>query len=655
MLDLIERISLAGIRRADVADALGRPHEDRVAETVATLRAEHGAGADDPDDQVLSPLDDVAAVFGLDPDDARLLWCAAAADLDASVGLAYAELLGAPGSTAPTVALALEMVAVGTATPEAFGRLGPDGPLRRHGLLEVDGPEPWLQRRLRVPETVTAVLAGGRPGDPLVESLRVDLVALDVPGSQVAAASVQAGVPLVWVRSGHGMSGSAVAAGAFAQVGLPFLAVDLHRHRGADLVSVVRAVTRDAGLRGRGLVVLGTERADEPDAAPFVGILEHAAVPVVAVSTRPWNSSWSARHPVVVEAGPLGAEDRLGIWATELGEVSESEEGQLRETLLGLRLSAETIVEAARYARLSALVESRTLDVDLVREAVRRIGGSGIAHTGQGMAARTGGPGPRFSDLVLPDHASGSLHRLVSWARRRDLVRAEGMLRGRGRGLAALFTGSPGTGKTLAANVIAEELGIELFQVDLSSIVDKYIGETEKNLERVFQAAEAMDVVLFFDEADALFGSRSGVQDARDRYANQEVAYLLQRMEHFDGITILSTNLRGNLDKAFSRRMSFIVHFPDPDVPTRARLWRHHLDQLPDLDPDDPVDVDGLAEAVALAGGDIRNVVLAAAFDAAGGDELLGHRHVVDATLREHSKLGKVLPAHRVLRPRPVN
>ena len=180
-------------------------------------------------------------------------------------------------------------------------------------------------------------------------------------------------------------------------------------------------------------------------------------------------------------------------------------------------------------------------------------------------ALGTVGGGPSFADLVLPEHAAASLRQLVSWARVRDQVTARGPLRAKGSGIAALFTGSPGTGKTLAANVIAEELSIDLFQVDLSAIVDKYIGETEKNLERVFQSAEALNVVLFFDEADALFGSRSEVRDSRDRYANQEVAYLLQRMEQFDGITILATNLRGNLDQAFSRRMSFIVHFPDPD------------------------------------------------------------------------------------------
>jgi SpoVK/Ycf46/Vps4 family AAA+-type ATPase len=318
----------------------------------------------------------------------------------------------------------------------------------------------------------------------------------------------------------------------------------------------------------------------------------------------------------------------------------------LREALLGLRLSAEDITEAGRYARVLAASRDEVLGAEIVREAARRIGGSGGTNSVRMTSTPDRSVRPGFDDLILPDHVTENLRQLVSWARHRDVVAAEGVLRGRGRGIAALFTGSPGTGKTLAAHVISEELSIDLFQVDLSAIVDKYIGETEKNLERVFQAAEALDVVLFFDEADALFGSRSDVKDARDRYANQEVAYLLQRMEHFDGITILSTNLRGNLDKAFSRRMSFIIHFPDPDAPTRHRLWDHHLAQLSLLDDRDRIDVDYLATAVELAGGDIRNIVLGAAYDAASSDEPVGMRHVVAATVREYRKLGRVVPDH---------
>src|SRR5690606_10120335 len=212
---------------------------------------------------------------------------------------------------------------------------------------------------------------------------------------------------------------------------------------------------------------------------------------------------------------------------------------------------------------------------------------------------------------------------------------------GKGTGIAALFSGSPGTGKTLAAHVVADALGMDLFQVELSSVVDTYIGETEKNLERIFNQAEQLNAVLFFDEADALFGSRSSVNDSRDRYANQEVSYLLQRMEAAEGITVLATNLRGNLDPAFARRLHFMVHFPDPDEATRRMLWQHHLDQLPMTDPVDPMDLDFLAGSLERAGGDIRNIVLAASYDAVAEGRSVGMRHARAATVREMAKLGR--------------
>ena len=175
-------------------------------------------------------------------------------------------------------------------------------------------------------------------------------------------------------------------------------------------------------------------------------------------------------------------------------------------------------------------------------------------------------------------------------------------------------------------------------------MVDKYVGETEKNLERVFAAAESRNALLFFDEADSLFGSRSAVKDAHDRYANQEVAFLLQRMEKSEGVTILATNLRGNLDPAFSRRLQFIVHFPDPDRSTRHALWDHHLRRtgLP-VDDADPIDVPRLA-GVEATGSDIYNMVLTAAFAAAADGSPLGMRHVRDALSRELGKLGRRVP-----------
>jgi SpoVK/Ycf46/Vps4 family AAA+-type ATPase len=210
----------------------------------------------------------------------------------------------------------------------------------------------------------------------------------------------------------------------------------------------------------------------------------------------------------------------------------------------------------------------------------------------------------------------------------------------RGRGVTALFAGPSGVGKTMAAEVVAGELGLNLFSIDLSGVVSKYIGETEKNLKRVFDAAEAAGAVLFFDEADALFGKRSEVKDAHDRYANVEVAYLLQRMEQFDGMAILTTNLRANVDEAFLRRLDAIVDFPLPEIDDRRRLWERNLSARVPRAGD--IDLDFLAIRFTLSGGNIRNVAVGAAFLAAEAGRPLGMEDLVRETAREYRKLGRL-------------
>jgi SpoVK/Ycf46/Vps4 family AAA+-type ATPase len=205
-----------------------------------------------------------------------------------------------------------------------------------------------------------------------------------------------------------------------------------------------------------------------------------------------------------------------------------------------------------------------------------------------------------------------------------------------------LFAGPSGVGKTLSAEVLASELGVDLYTIDLSQVVDKYIGETEKNLERIFTEAEGVNGVLFFDEADALFGKRSDVQSAHDRHANVEVAYLLQRMERFDGVAVLATNLRGNLDEAFTRRIDVILQFTEPDADERLRLWELHLP--PSLPVADDLDLQLLAKTLDVTGGVIRNITLAAAYLAAAESRALQMADLVTATRREYRKVGRLVP-----------
>lgn len=247
-----------------------------------------------------------------------------------------------------------------------------------------------------------------------------------------------------------------------------------------------------------------------------------------------------------------------------------------------------------------------------------------------------------WQDIVLPAHTVQELRDILGAIKHREVVYGAwgmGRMMPLGRGLKVMFSGPSGTGKTMAAEILANELQLDLYKIDLSSIVSKYIGETEKNLAAIFHAAQASNALLFFDEADALFGKRSEVKDAHDRYANIEVAYLLQKMDEHDGAVILATNLTKNVDEAFMRRMHHTVEFPLPDAAHRERIWRQLFPAEAPVGRD--VDFKFLAARFELAGGSIRNISLAAAFQAAGDGGVIAMAHLLRATAREHLKLGK--------------
>src|SRR6185503_4948567 len=212
-----------------------------------------------------------------------------------------------------------------------------------------------------------------------------------------------------------------------------------------------------------------------------------------------------------------------------------------------------------------------------------------------------------------------------------------------GVGVVSLFAGDSGTGKTMSAEAIAGDLGLDLYTVNLATVVDKYVGETEKNLERIFAEASGVNAVILFDEADAIFGKRSEVRDAHDRYANIESAYLLQRMETFDGLAVLSTNLRANIDDAFTRRLDAIIDFPRPDEPLRLDLWRRCL--APPLPVDSDLDLEFCAKSFTLSGGNIRSIAITAAYLAAGAGKLVGMPELVTAIQLEYRKLGRLVLA----------
>ncbi|MGC8472499.1 MAG: ATP-binding protein [Acidimicrobiales bacterium] len=641
---------------ADLADAVASrsraPDHEHMRVLLELLADEHGQARRpaplDPEvlgDEADDELADLASLVGLSSLDASLLVVAAAADLDVRFGALFGFLEGVPVQSRATVALALELCGHGSMSPSARARLGPFAPLRRQGLLRFgDDAAPFVARHLVVPDRVVAHLLGDRSVDPVVAPLRVEVPLAGSATAEELAEGLRSGVRITHVRARPGSVGPSVAVSAFESLGLGHLAVDLRRAPGGmdagAIAELTMAAVREATLAGTALVVVDPDGVLVGQRAAY-SLLETSPVPVVVVDDADWDVAWFDDAVLDVEAPELVRSERLELWRAALGK-EPAGDASTWEKVLSMRLSPQQILASARCAHLRSILSGSPPDSATVADVAR--GQGAVRLRGATVVQR---PAARLDDVVVLPRTRVALETVVSWARRRDALLVGSDLAGKGtkgQGIVVLFAGSPGTGKTLAAEALAGELGLALCTVDLSAMIDKYVGETEKNLERLISEAENLNVVLFFDEADALFGSRSAVHDARDRYANQEVSYLLQRIERFQGLAVLATNLKESIDQAFVRRLHHVVVFDDPDPPTRRRLWEAHLRSAPAQSRDDPVDVDWLAETAELTGGGIRNAVMAAAFAAAEAQRPVGMRDLQEAVRAEYAKLGRLVP-----------
>jgi hypothetical protein len=571
-------------------------------------------------------IDAVSRAFDLSPFERDVLLLAAGVELDGSLAGLCARAQPELGIAAPTFSLAL------AALDDAhWSALSPDRPLRRWRLLDVADTGSLVAAPMRIDERVLHALAGVQTTDArlrgiarAVEPARIASVHAPLVGR---VASCLAGGGRVELAGGDRNARTGIAAAAAAEVGL--VALELQAREvplaAAERLALARLIEREAVLGGVLPVVDAADVDGDPRRAA-TELLRSLASPCIVLTREPLRDY--AQPPARIELPVLGVADRERLLAETLGgdragEVSEAAQ-QFRLDSLSLQAAA-TQLAAANGAGGS------------LWDALRAYARPSLDDLAQRLE-----PAATWDDLVLPAPLLDTLRRVALHVRRRARVYEEwGFARrgARGLGVSALFAGPSGTGKTTAAEVLARELRLDLYRIDLSAVVSKYIGETEKNLSRLFDAADEGGAILLFDEADALFGKRSEVKDSHDRYANIEISYLLQRMEAYRGLAILTTNQRQAVDPAFLRRLRFVVQFPFPDAVQRAEIWQRIF---PSETPVDGLDPARLAQ-LNVAGGTIRNIALSAAFLAADADEPVRMSHVLHAARSEHAKIEKPL------------
>jgi AAA+ superfamily predicted ATPase len=588
--------------------------------------------------------------FGLSPFETGILLLCAGMELDDALPGLCAAAQGDPARPYPTFGLALAML------PQAhWSALSPDAPLRHWRLIEI-GTGPVLARApLRIDERVLHFLVGVHRLDDRLAVLVDPLRPVDTHDLVPSQAVIAEQVAEAWSGAARGrdlavvqLCGSVpdcrpVAAAAAGLLGLRAASLPAERlpAAAADLDSLLRLWEREAALSGLGVLLVDCDDnlpaesdAARARAAAVALLLERAAGPVILREREPRRIT--TRPAAILEVGHPTRAEQVGIWRDALGDglldsdALAAAAGQFSLSLPAIR----AIAAEARAASGSPPMGDIAATVwDLCRRRLR----SAL----DGLAQRVESD-LHWDDLVLPAEQKQTLHVIAAQLRQRGTVYDDwGFARKsrRGLGISALFYGPSGTGKTMAAEVLANELRLDLYHIDLSRIVSKYIGETEANLRRVFDAAEENGAILLFDEADSLLGTRTQVKDSHDRYANIEVSYLLQRMEAYRGLAVLTTNMRGALDPAFLRRIRFAVPFPFPDAPQRAAIWRQ---VFPAAAATHGLDPERLA-SLRLAGGNIRNIALNAAFLAADAGEPVQMHHLRDAARAEYAKLERRL------------
>ena len=592
----------------------------------------------------LPALEMLSRLFGLSGFERDILVLCVGVELDSSLAGLCADAQGNSARAYPTFSLAL------AALPQPhWSALNPAAPLRRRRLIEVANQPgvPLTTSPLRIDERILHFLTGLQHLDErLAGLLRPVPPAEDLVPSHAALART---IASTWRRSRvpfpafhlcgeDEISKRAVAAVACADTGLQLyaLAADHIPSDALEVEGLMRLWERESVLSSSALYI-DTEAVDANDArsvAQVSRLVERLQGPVILSTTDRWRPL--RRGLKRLEVGKPTTKEQLRAWQELLGAANVQLNGHVPNVVAQFNLHLPAIRVAVEQALDSG--EQGDVLVQALWDAGRVQARARLDDLAQRIE-----PVAQWDDLVLPANEKAMLREISSHVRHRPTVYESwgfGAVSHRGLGISALFAGSSGTGKTMAAEVLANALHLDLYRIDLSSVVSKYIGETEKNLRRVFDAAEDGGAILFFDEADALFGKRTEVKDSHDRYANIEINYLLQRMESYRGLAVLATNMRSAMDQAFLRRIRFVTNFPFPEFAQRAEIWEK---VFPADTPVERLNVPLLAR-LAIPGGNIRNIAVNAAFRAAEQGTAVRMAHLAHAARSEFLKMDKPVP-----------
>lgn len=670
-------------------DRLLHPNRPAANETFEQMEAETAALRREIDARVQASLErnvplalpHLARLFALTPFEQGVVVLALAPELHLGYERIFAYLQDDISRKRPTLDLALRLLC---ATPEqridARPSLSPCAPLFRSGVLRpLDRSDAPLLACPLVVDDLTAgwVLRTGRSSlGEWLHRLAVDrpLARLHWPepvkrslltliDDYLAKPSARRLICHLYGQEGGGKK--TLAAALCGEVGVTILSADVRElvQRAANTEESLRDVFRQAIFEQSAVyldhldALFGEEEKHAAILRNLAHIVDEFSWLTFVSTTQPWSpGSLFAHHTfVAVEVLPPTITIGQQLWEELAAEAGlHTDNVRWDEIAVRFRLTPGAIEAALGSARSLALL--RGPDALVTTEEVIR---SCYAQSNRRLETLAHKLTQRrsWADLTLPPNTLDQLAEICAHVRYRRRVYEDWGFERRislGKGMCALFHGASGVGKTMAVEIIARELELEAYKIDLSTVVSKYIGETEKNLSRIFAEAESSNAILFFDEADALFGKRSEVKDAHDRYANIEINYLLQRIEEFDGLVILASNLRKNIDEGFFRRMHFAVEFPMPDADHRYRIWQQHFPEAAPVGGD--VDIDFLSRRFPISGGNIKNIVLNAAFLAVTNGGEIRMEHLIRATRREYEKTGRVCPETEFLpdRIRPV-